>query len=96
MGQVTITIIEQVDSNRVIVKCSLCRGSGRKPGYSSHVACEICGGKGVVLVQCTPPLVKCALCVGSGRKPGYSSHVPCDQCQGIGAQPLTGSMKVLR
>ena len=96
MGRVTITIIEHVESNKVIIGCSLCNGSGRKPGYSSHVPCSVCSGKGVLLVKCSPPLVQCALCEGSGNKPGYSSHVPCSQCHGAGAQPLTGRMEILR
>lgn len=92
----TVTILEVVSDNRFILKCSLCGGSGNKPGYRSYVACEICTGKGVVLVEGEPPFVPCRLCSGSGNKPGYKSYVPCDACQGVGAQPIQGRMKLLQ
>ena len=96
MPQMTITILQQIESNKVIVACALCGGSGNKPRHSADTACEVCGGKGVALVECTPPLVSCALCAGSGQRPGYSAYVACTQCHGVGAQPLTGHMRVLR
>ena len=96
MGRVTISIIEHVEPGKVIINCALCRGSGNKPGYKAHVGCDVCSGKGVVLVEADLPLVECRLCNGSGNRPGYKSYVECNQCQGVGAQPLTGSMKIIR
>lgn len=92
----TITILEQVAPDRALLPCALCGGSGNKPGYKSHVACDVCTGKGVVLVQAEAPFVPCRLCNGSGNKPGYKSWVPCDACQGVGAQPLRGGLEILR
>ena len=95
-GSVKITIIEQLEPNKVIIKCALCEGSGHRPGYARDVECKVCTGKGVVLVECDPPLVKCALCDGSGHRSGYDRDVACNKCKGVGAQPLTGSMEILR
>jgi len=95
MSKTIITIIQEIDSNKVIVECALCRGSGQRPGYTSDTPCTVCNGKGVVLVKCTPPLVKCSLCNGSGHRPGYTSDTPCKACGGIGGQPLTGEFEIL-
>lgn len=92
----TITVVEVVAENRVILRCALCSGSGNKPGYKSYVPCDVCTGKGVVLVEGEPPFVPCRLCNGTGNKPGYKSWVPCDACQGVGAQPIRGQMRLLR
>lgn len=95
-GSVKITIIEQLESNKVIIKCALCDGSGHRSGYARDVACKVCSGKGVVLVECNPPLVKCALCDGTGHRSGYAKDVACNKCKGVGAQPLTGSMEIIK
>ena len=92
----TITVLEVVAADRVILPCALCSGSGNKPGYKSHVACDVCTGKGVVLVEGEPPFVACRLCGGSGNKPGYKSWGACDACQGVGAQPIRGRAELLR
>ena len=96
MASIEIRVIERLADNRVILNCALCGGSGQKPGHKSHVACDVCGGKGVALVEGSPPFVACRLCHGTGNKPGYKSWVECDACQGIGAQPLTGALRLLR
>jgi len=46
MSKTIITIIQEIDSNKVIVECALCRGSGQRPGYTSDTPCKACGGIG--------------------------------------------------
>jgi len=96
VSRVTVTVLETIGPDRVVLECALCKGSVNKPGYKSHVACDVCVGKGVVLVEARPPFVPCRLCGGTGNKPGYKSYVPCDACQGVGAQPLSGPMELIR
>ena len=92
----TVTVLEVLDDHRSILSCALCQGSGRKPGYKPHVPCDVCGGKGVVLVEAEPPFVTCRLCEGTGNKPGYKPWVACDACRGVGAQPIVGSYEIIR
>ena len=96
MAEIFVTIIEKVGGSRCVVSCALCGGTGKKPGHKSWVPCEVCTGKGVVLLECAAPLVVCRLCSGTGNKPGHKSWVPCDACQGTGAQPLAGGVKIIR
>ena len=95
MAEITIEIIQKIEENRVIVKCSICNGSGRRPGKSTDTPCNICTGKGVVLVECSSPLVLCSLCNGSGHRPNYGTDIPCVACKGIGGQPLTGGFEII-
>lgn len=93
---VTVTVVEVVSANRVILACALCEGSGRRPGYSADTACRVCGGRGVVLIEGQQPFVECQLCSGSGRRPGYSSDTACRECHGVGAQPIAGGLEIIR
>jgi DnaJ-class molecular chaperone len=103
MTTVKVTIIEEVSSNKFIMKCQRCEGSGC--GYNEYskrstVACKVCNGRGVVLVEVEGnlPFVKCQRCDGTGR--GYTDYgkrstEPCTYCLGIGAQPVSGTMKII-
>lgn len=104
MKSVTITVIEEISSTRFILRCARCEGTGR--GYTSFGdrstnACEVCYGKGLVLVEIngSTPFVQCARCEGTGR--GYTffgdrSTKSCESCGGVGAQPITGSFTIIR
>ena len=104
MKSVTITVIEEISTNRFILRCARCEGTGRGyDGYGNRSTepCKVCDGKGVVLVEIDGhmPFVKCARCEGTGR--GYDSYgnrstEPCKACQGVGAQPISGTMQIIK
>ncbi len=96
---VQITVIEQVSSSEVIIRCARCKGSGRVwPGDSDSKACWVCSGKGKLLLEIERlPLVECARCEGSGRLwPGDSDSRECPACAGAGCQPVAGSMRIVK
>lgn len=71
--------------------CTLCAGTGAKPGTSVH-ACPTCGGTGAVTNNMggfgfSEP---CRTCRGSGRIPDD----PCPQCQGSGVANQTRTIQV--
>ena len=99
MGEMRVTIIEQVSDTEVIVRCARCKGSGRVwPDSSDSKACWVCNGKGQVLLRVERlPLVKCARCNGSGRVwPDSSDSRECPACFGAGCQPIAGSFELIR
>ena len=70
--------------------CSVCSGSGAKPG-TAPVSCPTCGGSGVTtsnqgLFGFSEP---CADCGGSGRK----VTDPCTNCKGSGAETRTRDVR---
>ena len=91
----TITIIEHVSPNRVVVRCAHCQGTGIKPTYR-ETPCPVCGGRGVLLLEIHGelPLVACAYCTGTGIKPTYR-ETPCPQCDGAGTQPIVGTATIV-
>lgn len=94
----SITILEQVSSSEVIVKCARCEGSGRKwVGSVDSDPCWVCNGRGTLLLQVEKlPLVKCNRCEGSGRKwPSSVDSEECISCGGAGCQPVAGRMNIL-
>lgn len=104
MGIVKITIIEEISSNRFIMKCARCDGTGKgyySTGKRSNDPCRVCNGKGMVLVEIdgSLPFVPCARCDGTGRgyySTGKRSTDPCYLCKGIGAQPISGEMQIIK
>ena len=70
--------------------CSVCGGSGAKPG-TAPVTCPTCGGAGVIsnnqgLFGFSEP---CSNCGGSGRK----VTDPCTNCKGSGAETRTRDVR---
>ncbi len=61
-----------------MVKCSYCQGSGRH--RFTRMTCTVCFGKGVIVVD--PRGVPCESCHGSGMAPG--KNLPCSVCSGRG------------
>jgi len=88
----TVIVIQELEGNRFILRCARCKGTGV---YSSPDPCRVCGGKGAVLVEIdgNTPFVKCARCNGTGV---YSSPDPCRACKGTGAQPISGTMEIIK
>ena len=72
------------------VKCAFCRGEGSDPFdlLSPLARCQVCGGKGTVVVA--EPVTKCVYCQGSGIQP-YGTRITCQVCGGKGALTLEGS-----
>jgi hypothetical protein len=68
----TITVLEVVAENRVILRYALCSGSGNKPGYKSYVPCDVCTGKGVALAWCWWRASRPSSRVGSATAPQTS------------------------
>ena len=66
------------------IKCAFCRGQGSDPFdlLSPLARCQVCGGKGTVVVE--DPVAKCAYCRGSGGQP-YGTRITCQVCGGKGA-----------
>ena len=77
--------------NRVSVKCSFCKGTGRDPyGVISNLSsCQVCSGKGEVKLR--EPVVKCAFCRGSGIQPHTTDRLHCMACKGKGWVPVIES-----
>jgi DnaJ-class molecular chaperone len=95
----SITIIEQISSTEVIVRCARCKGTGRVwPNDSDSKACWICNGKGQLLLEVERlPLVECARCEGTGRTwPNDSDSSECNSCEGAGCQPIAGEMRIIK
>ena len=99
MGNVSIVILEELSDQNYILKCIRCNGSGK---FTEFHKCSFCNGRGKVLVKLNGslPFVKCGVCDGSGRLPyGHSdrdSDGTCNACLGVGAQPITGTIKLMR
>lgn len=65
--------------------CAYCRGKGRDPFglLSPLAACQVCGGKGrVVIVATEERIIKCSYCQGSGRH--RFTRMSCTVCMGRG------------
>ena len=96
MTQVTITIIEEIGDSRYLLKCARCNGTGRYI-HNTTYACDTCNGRGTVVVETNGmlPFVKCGRCNGEGRYIHNTSYA-CDSCHGVGAQPATGTMRLIK
>ncbi len=95
MAHITITILEEISSNRFLLECRRCNGTGRYINNSRY-ECDTCKGRGTLLVEINGnlPFVQCGRCNGKGRYINNSRYV-CDSCQGSGAQPASGTMTIL-
>ena len=106
MGRIEVTIIQEISTDRFILKCACCGGTGKMSrdhdGRSPYEICSVCGGKGAVMVELDGqlPFVICQCCQGSGEMSrdldGRSPYVVCEACDGVGAQPITGTMRLMR
>ena len=95
MAYISITILQEISSDRFLLECRRCNGSGRYI-HNSIYECDTCKGRGTLLVEINGnlPFVPCNRCDGKGRNINNTIYV-CDSCQGSGAQPASGSMTVL-
>ncbi|NOR46596.1 MAG: hypothetical protein GQ533_00905 [Methanosarcinaceae archaeon] len=106
MGNISIVILEELGNQNYILKCACCNGSGEMSRdhdrRSPYTICSVCNGRGKVLIKLNGslPFVKCAVCNGIGEMSrdhdGRSPYRICSACLGLGAQPITGSMKLMR
>jgi hypothetical protein len=64
-------------------RCAWCQGTGKQ---EPTVRCDLCGGKGGLLVA-QPPR-HCPVCKGAGYPPLTSSRNPCPECDGGGWQNI--------
>ncbi len=64
-------------------RCAFCDGKGLDPFelLSPVSKCQVCLGKGKVLVE--KPVIKCAFCNGTGVYP-YGVRITCTVCGGKG------------
>ena len=71
----------------MIIKCSYCKGTGRKyANYNYTDICPICGGAGNIDV---PSIAICNACKGTGRKYGNYSYLDiCSACRGTGVTSI--------
>lgn len=82
-------------SFRTNVVCSICRGSGAKPGSDRHT-CPTCNGGGAVrvarrgLLGTVMSVTTCETCAGSGEVVSEA----CAQCSGQGVHPSDRTVKV--
>ena len=97
MENISIIILEELNDQNYILKCARCNGSGKNNKYE---ICSFCNGRGKIMVKLegSLPFVKCAACDGSGSfLPGneYFSG-SCTACLGVGAQPITGKIRLIK
>ena len=79
LGELEDRIIGRA-GNKVLVKCGLCRGSGKYPRWTS--VCRACKGKGTFWIE--TPIRICAFCHGTGIQPYTRSGLHCPACGGKG------------
>ena len=104
MENISLIILEELNDQNYILKCARCNGSGKyKKGINKndcYKICSFCNGRGKIMVKLegSLPFVKCAACDGSGSfLPGneYFSG-SCTACLGVGAQPITGKIRLIK
>jgi DnaJ-class molecular chaperone len=79
LGELEDRIIGRA-GNKVLVRCDLCRGSGKYPWWTS--ICRACKGKGTFWIE--TPIRICAFCQGTGMQPYTRSELHCLACDGKG------------
>lgn len=91
---ITISVVETLEDGVSLITCGRCQGAGyHKPRFPHH--CEICGGKGVLVMRHESPLVRCGRCAGLGHTTDKFPH-HCEVCSGSGAVAVLGSAKIVR
>lgn len=70
-------------SNKQIVKCTFCHGTGNNPHFKG--TCPVCKGRGKNEVA--GKYMACSSCRGSGQKGGTT--LTCYDCRGLGVVPDT-------
>lgn len=98
MGNISTVILEELSDQNYILKCGRCNGSGRN---KKDEICSFCNGRGKIMVKLegSLPFVKCAACDGSGDylpRHEYSASWNCHACLGVGAQPITGKIRLIK
>jgi len=70
------------------INCAFCDGKGLDPFelLSPLSKCQVCLGKGKVLVE--KPVIKCAFCKGTGVYP-YGVRITCTVCGGKGVVKIS-------
>lgn len=79
LGELEDRIIGRA-GNKVLVRCGLCRGSGKYPRWTS--VCRACKGKGTFWIETSIRI--CAFCHGTGIQPYTRSGLHCLACGGKG------------
>ena len=79
LGELEDRIIGRA-GNKVLVKCGLCRGSGKYLWWTS--VCRACKGKGTFWIETSIRI--CAFCHGTGIQPYTRSELHCPACGGKG------------
>lgn len=76
------------------VECAFCKGKGKDPFnlLSSLAECQVCGGRGVVMVPETA--IGCAFCEGTGVYPG--KRLTCITCGGKGRVAVSEPFETCR
>lgn len=95
--------INMKDGDIVKIPCAFCEGSGIFPKTATsddleYFCCDVCNGKGIIVIRSKTEIVKCKFCNGSGKgyEDGYFLGQKCEACNGLGIQPLFGSLKILK
>lgn len=70
-------------SNKQIIKCTFCHGTGNNPHFRG--TCPVCKGRGKNEV--VGKYMTCSSCRGSGQKGGTT--LTCYDCRGLGVVPDT-------
>lgn len=105
-GSKTISNAAEITFNEpryIKLTCSFCEGTGIEPDtdYGDEIdpyPCEVCCGKGIIVVESSCELVECGCCDGTGRgwKDGYFFGDTCRACKGLGVQALVGELHLVK
>lgn len=78
----------------LIVQCAFCKGKGKDPFnlLSPLAECQVCGGRGEVMVPETA--IECAFCKGTGVYPG--KRLTCITCGGKGRVSVSEPFEICR
>lgn len=76
------------------IECAFCKGTGKDPFklLSPLALCQVCIGRGVVMVLATA--IECAFCKGTGVYPG--KRLTCITCGGKGRSAVSELFEICR